>query len=93
MPILGRLGKRGAKAAMKMAKNVVDDVMTGKKVTTSLKQHGINAAKRFGKEVISDVVGQFGNQKSAPARRAAPSRKRAASTKARQSAKRRKGNF
>ena len=104
MPLFSRLSKRSAKAAMNVAQNVVGDVMTGKNVAAALKQHGLKAAKRFGNEALSSVMGQMtaGKTRKAPARKAparkaparqAPSRKRAAPSKAKQTAKRVKGNF
>ena len=96
MPILSRLGIRGAKAAMNVAQNVVGDLVSGKNITASLKQHGLQAAKRFGNDVLSNAGVKrktAPKRKSAPKRKAAPSRKRPAPSKAKQTAKRAKVNF
>ena len=99
MPMLSRLGKRGAQAAMNVASNVVGDVISGRNVKTSFKQHGLQAAKRLGNDVLSDVIGQVrgkitSKRKPAPKRKATSSRKRpAVPSKAKQTAKRAKANF
>ena len=104
MPILSRLGITGTQAAMNVAQNVAQDLVSGKNIAASLKQHGLQAAKRLGNEVLSNALDQvnldFGvkrktapKRKSAPKSKAAPSRKRPAPSKAKQTAKRAKANF
>ena len=89
---------------MNVAQNVVGDLVSGKNIAASLKQHGLQAAKRLGNEVLSNALDQvnldFGvkrktapKRKSAPKSKAAPSRKRPAPSKAKQTAKRAKANF
>lgn len=57
MPLLSKLAKRGAKSAMKVAQNVVGDVIAGKNIKSSISQHGLNAAKRLGSEMLSTAIG------------------------------------
>lgn len=90
VPLVSGFAKKGARAAMNVAQNVVGDAISGRNVKTSLKQHGIKAAKRLGGEMLSSAVGQM-NSVLGPN---IISRKRPAPRKAKQSAKRRKrGNF
>lgn len=95
MPLFTSLGKKGVHTAMNVAKNVVGDAISGKNIPTSLRQHGLTAAKRFGNEVLSSALGRKTGTKQKPAakRKSGPSRKRAAPRKAKQTAKRVKRNF
>ena len=97
MPLLGAVGIKGAQAVGNLAQNVVD-VTSGKKISASLKEQGIKAAKRLGNEMIFDtlnhVSGSLGSRRKTATRRSSgPSLKRAASSKTKVNAKHAKFNF
>ena len=94
MPLLGMVARKGASAAVNLAKNVAGDVFRGRNIRSSLKNRGVSAAKSVGKDVLSNVIQQItsGPNRAPPPRKTA-SRKRKSTTKARQSAKRVKTNF
>lgn len=95
MPILRNVGKRGAKAALGLASDVIGDVTSGKSFKTSIKQHGLRRAKRLGGDLLSSAVGQA--RQAITGTKPAPSRKRPIPPKTKRplppSAKRRKPNF
>lgn len=91
MPMLRTVGRKGAKAALGLASDVIGDVTSGKNFTDSIKQRGIKRAKSLGADLISEATNQVQSAISNRTR-AGPSRKRPAS-KAKQKAKRRRSNF
>ena len=102
MPLFTSLSRKRARTAMNVAQNVVGVAISGKSIPSSLRKHGLTAAKRFGNQVLASALGQVSTsigrktgakQKPAAKRKPGPSRKRAAPRKAKQTAKRVKTNF
>jgi len=62
MPLLHgvkqRVANRAKSEAWGLAKNVAWDAFRGKNIGNSLKTHGLESAKRLGKNVILDTVSQ-----------------------------------
>lgn len=97
LPLLRTVGRKGTRAALGLATDVIGDVTSGRNIKESLKRRGISRAKSLGGDLLGTTVNHAqsllsSRPKAAPIRRAVPSRKRPA-RKAKQSAKRRKGNF
>ena len=94
LPLIGSIGKRGAREAIGLTKDVVSDVWRGKSFKNSLKTRGLKRAKNLGRELAGSAISRATSMLPIASR---PTRKRAlkrkVTRKARQSAKRVKPNF
>ena len=80
MPLLQgvkqRVVNRAKSEAWGLAKNVALDAFRGKNIGSSLKTHGLQSAKRLGKNVILDTVSQVKGSASRKRPKRAPKKKK-----------------
>ena len=58
MPILGNIGKAALGQAVGLAKDVAGDVMQGRNIRHSLKQHGLKRLKNTAMSSLSSITGR-----------------------------------
>lgn len=59
MPILSSVGKTALKQAVGLAGDVVGDVIRGRNIKDSMKEHGIKRLKNVGKAGLREVASTF----------------------------------
>lgn len=74
---------RAKSEAWGLAKNVAMDAMRGRNVGQSLKTHGLQSAKRLGKNVILDTVSQVKGSASRKRQKRGPKKRQPAAKRAR----------
>ena len=87
LPLIGDIGRRGAREAIGLTKDVVSDMWQGRSFKNSLKTQGLKRAKNLGREIASSMF----SPPTPPTRKRVL--KRRPTRKARQTAKRVKSNF
>ena len=58
LPALSNIGKSALKQAVGLASDVAGDVMSGRQVGQSLKQHGVRRLKNVGRSGLRTVINQ-----------------------------------
>ena len=72
MPILGNIGKAALGQAVGLAKDVAGDVMQGRNIRHSLKQHGLKRLKNTAMSSLSSITGRPPSGPRQRVRRQAP---------------------